>query len=126
MRVQDIDHLDLVVADLEKTMRFYHEVLDLPIILEEDTKIVFQLGKQKLVCRTTADEGLAAIHSQVGSTTFSILTKDPLATVEKHLANYFIDIVAGPSKSVFANKNVISLYINDPAGNLIEIREYQK
>ncbi|WP_429971466.1 VOC family protein [Fructilactobacillus sp. Tb1] len=126
MRVQDIDHIELTVDDLEQAMRFYREVLDLPILSESETEMVFQLGKQKLICRTLADPSLSALHPAVGSTTFSILAKDSLATIEKHLANYFIDIVAGPVESDFTNKKMTSLYINDPAGNLIEIREYHK
>lgn len=126
MRVQDIDHLELTVDDLEQTMRFYHEVLDLPILFEGETKMIFQLGKQKLICKTPADDSLHAVNPMVGSTTFSILAKDSLATVEKHFANYFVDIVAGPVESEFAKKKATSLYVNDPAGNLIEIREYHK
>lgn len=126
MRVQDIDHIDLTVDDLEQAMRFYHEVLDLPILFEGKTSMIFQLGKQKLVCKTPADDSLHAMNPTVGSTTFSILAKDSLATIEKHLANYFIDIVAGPVESDLTKKKMTSLFINDPAGNLIEIREYHK
>lgn len=104
MRVQDIDHIDLTVDDLEQAMRFYHEVLDLPILFEGKTSMIFQLGKQKLVCKTPADDNLHAMNPTVGSTTFSILAKDSLATIEKHLANYFIDIVAGPIESDLTRK----------------------
>ncbi|ANZ57851.1 VOC family protein [Fructilactobacillus lindneri] len=126
MRVQDIDYIELTVDDLEQATRFYHEVLDLSIIYEGNTKMIFQLGKQKLVCRTPENEDLTADHPTVGSTTFSILAKDSLHTIQQHLANYFIEIIKGPVKRTLKNKTAVSLYINDPAGNLIEIREYEK
>ena len=57
MRVQDIDHIDLTVDDLEQAMRFYHEVLDLPILFEGKTSMILSMWRnwhgrlRRLRCR---------------------------------------------------------------------------
>ncbi|USS89260.1 VOC family protein [Fructilactobacillus cliffordii] len=123
MRVKDVDQVVITVDDLEAARGFYHEVLDLPVLAETETKLLFQLGKQTLVCQLPTDTGLQPAHPTVGSTTLSILVKDSLATIEAHFANYFIDIVAGPLDRQLTKHQGHSLLINDPAGNLIEIKE---
>ncbi|USS85704.1 VOC family protein [Fructilactobacillus myrtifloralis] len=125
MRVRDVDQVVVTVDELEAALRFYHEVLDLPLLKETADQLLFQLGKQTLVCQLPSISGLTAAQPTAGSTAFSILAKDSLATIQAHLANYFIDIVAGPIERQTAKHQVRSLFIQDPAGNLLEIKEYQ-
>ena len=35
MKMRRIDHVVLTVTDLEQSMRFYHEVFDMPVIKEQ-------------------------------------------------------------------------------------------
>ncbi|USS88392.1 VOC family protein [Fructilactobacillus hinvesii] len=125
MRIKDVDQVVITVDDLEATRGFYHEVLDLPILAETEQKLLFQLGKQTLVCQLPTAEGAQPAQPTVGAATISLLAKDSLATIEAHLANYFIKIVAGPLDRQLTTNQAHSLLINDPAGNLIEIKEAQ-
>ncbi|KID42006.1 VOC family protein [Fructilactobacillus fructivorans] len=126
MKIKDIDHITLSVKDIEKSMRFYHEVLDLPVVIETESRIEFQLGHQRLVCVTANDDNVKPAHPTPGSTSFSVVVRDPLSSIQSHLANYFVPIIAGPLESQGHNGKMNSLFINDPDKNLIEIREYQR
>ena len=48
MKMRRIDHVVLTVTDLEQSMRFYHEVFDMPVIKEQsnDDLITMRCGHQ--------------------------------------------------------------------------------
>ena len=48
MNIRNIDHLTLTVSDIERSVRWYHEVFDLPIIEFDDGRRGVKLGKQKI------------------------------------------------------------------------------
>ncbi|TPR18296.1 VOC family protein [Apilactobacillus timberlakei] len=126
MKVKDIDHITIFVDDLEKCMRFYHEVFDLPILKFDDKQLEFQLGKQKLIfLPIISDEKNNPKNPTAGSGKFCIITKDSLSDITSHLANYGVDIIDGPKKVRGANGEMNSIYVNDPENNIIEICEYK-
>ncbi|EKK20601.1 biphenyl-2, 3-diol 1, 2-dioxygenase III-related protein [Fructilactobacillus florum 8D] len=123
MRVHDIAQLQIHVRDLETTLQFYHEVLDLPVLVANQHEICFQLGKQRLHCQLIDPQKLGPAHPTCGAAFFSILIKDSLTDLAAHLANYAIPIVKGPLTIKHGKQLQTALYINDPDGNLIEIDE---
>ncbi|MCF6514722.1 lactoylglutathione lyase [Lactobacillus sp. S2-2] len=114
MKVKDIDNITIYIEDLNKTMRFYHETLDLPIVKKSDYMITFQLGKQKLNCSLINDEDNSNNLPSIGSGNLTILVKDPIEVIKAHLENYFIDLIE------FSKENK-SIKFLDPDQNLIEI-----
>ncbi|UQS84400.1 VOC family protein [Apilactobacillus apisilvae] len=126
MKVKDIDHITIFVRDLEKTMRFYHEVFDLPILTFDESKLEFQLGKQKLIFLTIiSSDNNNPKNPSAGSSKFCIIAKDSLSDITSHLANYGVEIIDGPKKVSGANGEMNSIYVNDPEQNVIEICEYK-
>lgn len=126
MKIKDMDHITLTVTNLEKSLRFYHEVFDMPIIETDDGRRQTLLcGKQaiKLQVVATPHQPVAG-HSTPGAADFCIIVKDPLDEVKNHLESYYVDIIEGPVERNGAHGKLTSLYINDPDHNLIEISEY--
>ncbi|WP_261810297.1 VOC family protein [Levilactobacillus humaensis] len=125
MNIRNIDHLTLTVSDLERSLRWYHEVLDLPIITFDDGRKGVKLGKQKLNFQVTDAPHLPiAKHPTVGAADFAIIATDPLANILAHLTNYAVEIVDGPIPKQGAQGPMTSVYVRDPDENLIEIGKY--
>lgn len=125
MNIRNIDHLTLTVSDLERSLRWYHEVLDLPIITFDDGRKGVKLGKQKLNFQVTDNPYLpVAKHPTVGAADFAIIATDPLANILAHLTNYAVEIVDGPIPKQGAQGPMTSVYVRDPDENLIEIGKY--
>lgn len=51
VNIRDIDHLTLTVTDIARSLRFYHEVFDLPIVTFDGDRQAVLVGKQKLTFR---------------------------------------------------------------------------
>ncbi|AYF92290.1 VOC family protein [Apilactobacillus bombintestini] len=123
MKVKDIDHIVIFAQDLKLCMRFYHEVLDLPIVEFTDNLLELQLGKQKLIFLPAERNSDTPANPTPGANSFCITVKDSLEDLSSHLANYGVNIIDGPKKVHGSNGMMNSLFINDPENNVIEIRE---
>lgn len=127
MNVRDLDHLIITVKDLDRTMRFYHEVLDLPVVSFTKKLLTIQLGHQKLMFRQLGQNYRPNLAKPTpGASAFCIVAKDSLTYTKEHLANYGVPIVAGPMKTRGSDGPMTSLYVYDPDHNLIEISEYHQ
>ena len=56
-----------------------------------------------------------------GSADLCFITQSPLEDVKVHLQAKSISIIEGPVKRTGAVKPLLSIYVRDPDGNLIEI-----
>ncbi|GAK47366.1 lactoylglutathione lyase family protein [Secundilactobacillus oryzae JCM 18671] len=125
MKIKDIDHITLTVTDLEATLRFYHEVFDMPIIDRNDNQHYVLCGKQAIKFQVIDKPNLPIAKAPTpGAADFCIIVKDPLEEVENHLKSYYVDIVEGPVNRIGAHGPITSIYVRDPDQNLIEISEY--
>lgn len=127
MNIRNIDHLTLTVSDIERSIRWYHEVFDLPIIEFDDGRQGVKVGKQKLNFQQSDTPHLpVANHPTIGAADFAIIATDPLANILSHLTNYAVEIVDGPVTKQGALGPMTSVYVRDPDENLIEIVKYEK
>lgn len=127
MNIRNIDHITLTVSDIERSVRWYHEVFDLPIIEFDDGRRGVKLGKQKINFQQSDQPHLpVAKHPTVGGADFAIIATDPLANILSHLTNYAVEIVDGPLPKQGAMGPMTSIYVRDPDENLIEIGKYDK
>jgi len=125
VNIRDIDHIVLTVTDLPRTLRFYHEVFDLPIITFDGERQAVLVGKQKINFQVVDEphEPVAAKPTP-GSADLCFIAKDPIESIQHHLKSYFVEIVAGPVERTGAHGKLTSLYVRDPDNNLIEISNY--
>ena len=125
MNIRDIDHIVLTVTDLPRTLRFYHEVFDLPIITFDGDRQAVLVGKQKINFQVV-DEPHEPVADKPtpGSADLCIVVKDKLPEVINHLKSYYVDIIEGPVQKTGAHGKLTSVYVRDPDANLIEISNY--
>ena len=116
MKMRRIDHVVLTVTDLEQSMRFYHEVFDMPVIKEQsnDDLITMRCGHQ-----------LIRLQKIDRSADLCLVAGDSIDDIVHHLNSYYIDIIAGPIVKQGAEGEMTSLYVYDPDNNLIEIAVYK-
>ena len=126
MKLSSLDHLVLTVQDLKKSVEFYTDVLGMEAIefRPSDGSIRWALGfgSQKINLHQAGQE--FAPHAKVptkGSADLCFLSDEPLAQWQAHLENNQVSIIEGPIARTGATGPILSIYIADPDGNLIEI-----
>ena len=128
MKMRRIDHIVLTVSDLEESMRFYHEVFDMPIIDQQsnDHLITLRCGHQ-LIRLQKADRPtkLKAAKPTVGTADLCMVAGDKLEDIIHHLKSYYVDVIEGPVEKHGSEGAMTSLYVHDPDNNLIEISVYK-
>lgn len=120
--IRSIDHLVLTVADIEATCAFYQHVLGMDIIVFGEGRKALAFGDQKInLHRSGAEFEPKALRPTPGSADLCLLTATPLGAVVAHLKAIGVAIVEGPVPRTGATGPILSVYIRDPDGNLIEV-----
>jgi len=122
-KIDSLDHLVLTVADISATVAFYRDVLGMQV--EEFTpadgsvRTALKFGQQKINLHAAlAPFDPKAIHPMPGSADLCFLSTAPLADWIAHLGDR---IEEGPIARTGAKAPIMSIYVRDPDGNLIEI-----
>jgi catechol 2,3-dioxygenase-like lactoylglutathione lyase family enzyme len=122
MKINKLDHLVLTVNDIDMTITFYTDVLDMTVAHTAGGRKSLRFGKQKINLHTAGQEiSPHARHPLPGSADICFVTETSMQQVIEHLSSHKITILAGPAKKVGATGSLLSIYIQDPDGNLIEI-----
>lgn len=117
-----LDHLVLTVQDVDQTCQFYQQVLGVAIITFGGDRRALQLGAQKInLHAATAPFSPQARVPTPGAADFCLLTATPLTEMMTRLQQLQVPIIAGPIQRSGAQGPLLSIYIQDPDGNLIEI-----
>jgi len=122
MQVSSIDHIVITVHDIDKTIAFYTRVLGMePVSFAEGRKaLVF--GAQKINLHKFGEEIKPNAGNPLpGSVDICFLTDTPIQQVISHLDACDVAIIDGPTEKKGAGGPLLSIYIRDPEGNLIEI-----
>ncbi len=121
-----LDHLVLTVTDLEETIHFYEKVLGMHgacfTPADGSTRWALRFGTQKINLHP-ADRPFnpKAANPQPGSADLCFLTESNLSDWLAHLAARGVPVEEGPVPRTGATGPILSIYIRDPDGNLIEI-----
>lgn len=120
MQVSGIDHVVFIVEDIERTVEFYTTILNMDEQTEALTSLHF--GTQKINLHPT-DTGhdLEGVNDRPGTNDICLLTDVPISEVVSRLENHDVAVVEGPVERTGAVSELLSVYIRDPDGNLIEI-----
>lgn len=126
MVIDAIDHLVLTVRDLPTSIAFYTQVLGMREITFGDNRKALIFGQCKLNLHLAGHElEPKAAAPTPGSADLCLLTLTPLDSVIQHLTVHQISIEAGPVERTGASGPILSIYVRDPDGNLVELSNPQ-
>ncbi len=124
--VDALDHLVLTVADLGATVAFYEKALGMTAehfdAADGSTRTALKFGRQKINLHLAGAE--FAPHAATptrGSADLCFLSVEPLADWQRHFATLGIVVEEGPVRRTGATGPILSVYLRDPDGNLVEI-----
>lgn len=121
MQAHALDHIVLVVDDVQRTCRFYERVLGMKPREERPGKWSLHFGSNKISLQDSRTSPGIARQTVPGSGNFCLLTDTPTAEVTSHLIREGVEIIAGPDERTGATGPIMSVYFKDPDGNLVEV-----
>ncbi|MFZ5594083.1 MAG: VOC family protein [Pseudomonadota bacterium] len=125
MRIDRLDHLALTVRDIAASCDFYSRVLGMEVVTFGNGRKALAFGGQKINLHEAGKEfEPKASRPTPGSADLCFITREPLTSVMAHLDSHNITIIDGPVPRTGATGAIISVYLRDPDGNLIEISNY--
>ena len=125
MHIRALDHLVLTVNDIDLTCEFYSRVLGCEVITFGDNRKGLEFGDQKInLHRAGAEFQPCALNPTMGSADLCFISETPIESLIEHLHLSDIQIEEGPLERTGAKGPIVSIYIRDPDGNLIELCNY--
>lgn len=121
MQVRAFDHIVLCVGDVAATCDFYRRVLGMVPREERPGKWSLHFGTYKISLQDVRSVPDIARGTVPGSGNFCLLTDAPIEEVVEHLRREGVSIVDGPGRRDGATGPILSVYFNDPDGNLVEV-----
>lgn len=122
--VQSLDHLVLTVADIDTTIRFYTALgmqAEAFTVADGSTRTALTFGAQKINLHPLPGFEPKAQKATPGSADLCFLSDTPLTDWQEHLDSQGLTVIAGPIPRTGATGSILSIYLRDPDGNLIEI-----
>ena len=125
--VDCIDHVVLTSSNLEKTIEFYSNILEMTLkedFIKGDNSVRYSLhfGNQKINIHELNNIFVPhAKNAKTGTLDICFISKKNISYWENKLLKNNIKIIEGPIERVGASSKLISIYCYDPDGNLIEI-----
>ncbi len=126
MKLKHIDHIVLTVNSIDATCRFYSSVLGMKKETyghEQHKTLVFENHRIKLQQQGTE----LAPHARKptpGAMDMCLITDMEIDEVVTHVKLYGVQIEKGPIARTGGHGELVSIYIRDPDGNLLEIANY--
>lgn len=125
MKIKNIDHLVLTVADIEKTVDFYTSILGFEVVTFVENRKALTFGNQKINLHQKGKEfEPKAEHPTCGSADLCFISETNIHEVLQELKEKNIEIIEGIVERTGALGKIQSVYFRDPDLNLIEISNY--
>ncbi|MCV3240597.1 VOC family protein [Mesorhizobium sp. ZC-5] len=121
IRIDALDHIVLCVRDVTATLAFYGRVLGMEARQERPGKWSLHFGANKISLQDAAAAPSIARDTVPGSGNFCLLSQTPMAEIVAWLGREGVAIVDGPGERAGAVGPILSIYFNDPDGNLVEV-----
>ena len=119
--IRSLDHLVLTVADIERTCRFY-EQLGMRRVAFAGGRVALAFGAQKInLHQAGAEFEPKAGRATPGSADLCFLVDRPVADIAAELDAAGLTVIEGPIRRIGARRPLLSIYLRDPDGNLIEL-----
>ncbi|MFE0146288.1 VOC family protein [Nonomuraea sp. NPDC059007] len=125
IRIERLDHLVLTVADIDRTIAFYNEVLGMEPVVFGAGRRALRFGPHKINLHAAGNEiDPKAARPTPGSADLCLVSAVPIEEVIAHLGASGVAIEVGPAPRTGALGEMTSVYFRDPDGNLIEVSTY--
>jgi catechol 2,3-dioxygenase-like lactoylglutathione lyase family enzyme len=125
VRVDRIDHLVLTVEDIDRTIAFYVGVLGMTETTFGSGRKALTFGPSKLNLHESGRElEPKALTPTPGSADLCLIVDQPIDRVVAELTSAGVPIEEGPVGRTGAQGPIVSVYVRDPDGNLIELSHY--
>ena len=122
MKIERIDHLNLTVADIDRSMEFYRRVLGMKSESLGEGRAALYFGQQKIHL-DAAGGSLARSAEKRMPAHICFVTEAPMGEVKAHLESCGVPVrMQGPRAGALGT--IQSVYIDDPDQNSIEISSY--
>jgi catechol 2,3-dioxygenase-like lactoylglutathione lyase family enzyme len=122
MKIDRLDHFVLTVASIEQTYDFYARVLGMEVTTFGAGRRALLFGQQKINLHQAGREFEPKARVPTpGSADFCLIAFTPLEDVVRHLQQLDVPIEEGPVERTGSAGPILSVYIRDPDGNLVEI-----
>jgi catechol 2,3-dioxygenase-like lactoylglutathione lyase family enzyme len=128
MKIERIDHLNLTVADIDRSVEFYKHVLGMKTESMGEGRAALYFGQQKIHLDAAkgldANGGAMAMNGEKRMPAhICFITEAPMGEVMAHLEGCGVPIrMQGPRAGAIGT--IQSVYIDDPDQNSIEISSY--
>ena len=124
--IDSLDHLVLTVRDIAASVAFYEGTLGMREVrfttADGTLRVALAFGRQKINLHEAGREfEPKAARPLPGSADLCFLTREPIEAVQARLQANGAAILDGPVRRTGATGPILSVYIRDPDGNLIEI-----
>jgi catechol 2,3-dioxygenase-like lactoylglutathione lyase family enzyme len=120
--LESLDHLVLTVRDIDATIAFYAGVLGMRDETFGDGRRALHFGEQKLNLHAAgAEVSPNAAAATPGSADLCFITRTPVEGVVRVLEDNGVQVEQGPVERSGAIGQLLSVYVRDPDGNLVEI-----
>lgn len=127
MKIKNMDHLVLTVADIDKTMQFYSTILGFEIVTFKNNRRALKFGSQKLNLHQKGNEfEPKADKPTCGSADLCFIAETDILDVFNELKEKGVEIIEGIVERSGAMGTIQSVYFRDPDKNLIEVSNYIK
>ena len=125
MKINRLDHFVLTVADIDATVAFYTSQLGMQAVTFGDGRTALAFGSSKINLHEVGKEfEPKAVRPTPGSADICLVVDEPVADVMAQLTSAGIPIEEGPVERTGAIGPILSCYLRDPDGNLIELSNY--
>ena len=121
MRVTGLDHIVLNVADVRRSLDFYVGTLGLEPMQVDEWEAGQAFFPSVRVDHGTIIDLLAGERTGDNVDHICLVVEDDVEALD---AAGVLDIEAGPAERSGARGDGISVYIRDPDGNLVELKNY--
>jgi catechol 2,3-dioxygenase-like lactoylglutathione lyase family enzyme len=122
MKIERIDHLNLTVADIDRSLEFYRTVLGMEVESISERRAALHFGQQKIHLDAAGGATMSGQKRMPAHICF--ITQEPVGEVMAHLERCGVPVRMGPGPRAGAIGTIQSVYIDDPDHNSVEISSY--
>lgn len=127
MKIERLDHFVLTVADIQRTVDFYTQVMGMRAETFGAGRMALHYGQQKINLHLKGHEiEPKALVAVCGSADLCFITSTPLDEVLAELRAKGVEVIDGIVPRTGALGPIQSIYFRDPDGNLIEVSSYEE